>query len=90
MIIEESDFRLIPINDCGNLFDLELLKIINKGKDNERKEFKNVAYGLKLESALQYVANARIAEKNLNTIDLKTYLQEYKSIVNELKKLCQL
>ena len=34
MIIEESDFRLIPIKEAGLLFDLELLKVINKGKEN--------------------------------------------------------
>lgn len=88
MIIEEKDFRLTPVKECGNLFDLEILKIINKGKDNERSEFKIIAYGIKLESALQYVANHRIADKYTDIIDLKTYLKEYKNIIAELKQLC--
>ena len=54
MIIEEKDFRLIPIKETSNLFDLELLKTVNKGKSTERQEFKNVAYGVTIESAIKY------------------------------------
>ena len=46
MTIEESDFRLTSVNDYSNLFNLEILTVINKGKSNEGKEFKNVAYGV--------------------------------------------
>ena len=88
MIIEEKDFRLIPIKDYGDMFDLELLKTVNKGKETERQEFKVVAYGVRIDSALRYVANARIAERNPGTIDLKTYLQEYRNIKEKKKKLC--
>ena len=88
MVIEEKDFRLTPINDCGDMFDLELLKTVNKGKETERQEFKVIAYGVRIDSALRYVANARIAEKHPGSIDLKTYLQEYRNIIDELKKLC--
>ena len=71
MIIEESDFRLIPVKESGLLFDLELLKVINKGKENERTEFKNIAYGITIESALKYIANARINAKYNDSISLK-------------------
>lgn len=89
MVIEEKDFRLIPIKDTGNMFDLELLKTVNKGKESERQEYRVVAYGVSFESAMKYVANARIAEKHPDTIDLKTYLQEYRNIIDEIKKLCE-
>lgn len=88
MIIEEKDFRLTPVKDLGNRFDLELLRTVNKGKETERQEFKNVAYSITIESAMRYIANARIAANNPDVIDLKTYLEEYKKIIDELKKLC--
>ncbi len=88
MVIEEKDFRLTPIKDSGDMFDLELLRTVNKGKETERQEFKVIAYGVRIDSALRYIANARVAERNLGTIDLKTYLQEYRNIIDELKKLC--
>ena len=89
MIIEEKDFRLIPIKETSNLFDLELLKTVNKGKSTERQELKNVAYGVTIESAMKYIANTRIASNNLGTIDLKTYLEEYRKIIDEIKTLCE-
>lgn len=88
MVIEEKDFRLTPVKDSGDRFDLELLKTINKGKETERKEFKNVAYGITIESAMRYIANTRIATNSPDSIDLKTYLEEYKKIIDEIKKLC--
>lgn len=90
MIIEESDFRLIPVKESGLLFDLELLKVINKGKENERTEFKNIAYGITIESALKYIANARINSKYNDSISLKQYLQEYKDIINSIKDTCKI
>lgn len=88
MIIEESDFRLIPVKDSGDRFDLELLKVVNKGKETERQEFKNVAYGVTIESAIKYIANARVSTNNPESIDLKTYLKEYKKIIDDIKQLC--
>ena len=83
MTIEESDFRLTSVTDYSNLFDLEILTTINKGKSNERTEFKNVAYGVSLEYALKAVARFRIANKH-NKVNLTQYITELKS---ELKKL---
>lgn len=88
MIIEEKDFRLIPVKDCGEVFDLEILKTVNKGKDTERQEFKIAAYGVSIPYALRYVANSRIIDKYSGSIDLKTYLKEYKEILKEFKRLC--
>jgi hypothetical protein len=90
MIIEEKDFRLISVDDCETLFDLEILCTVNKGKTTEYKKFKNVAYGISLESALKRVINFRIGNKYSEAINLKTYLQEYKNNILELKKLCEI
>lgn len=88
MIIEEKDFRLTPIKDSGDRFDLELLRIVNKGKETERQEFRNAAYGITIESAMRYIANARVATNNPDVINLKTYLEEYRKILDEIKTLC--
>lgn len=87
MVIEENDFKIIPIDDSSKLFDLELLYTVNKGKQNERTEFRNVAYGISLEHALEKIIMNRIQRK-LDVVDLKTFLKEYKSQVNVLKSLC--
>jgi hypothetical protein len=91
MVIEEKDFRLIPISESSPMFDLELLYIIRpKGKE-ERQEFKNAAYGISLEAALKEVAHYRIYYRHEdNTIDLKTYLTEFKEEVSKLKELCNI
>jgi len=87
MVIQDKDFRLTLV--CGDIFDLELLKTVNKGKGNERQEFKIAAYGVRIETALRYVANARIDEGNSDIIDIKTYLQEYRNIIDELRQICK-
>lgn len=89
MIIEEKDFRLIPVSDFCPIFDLELLYTIRpKGKET-RQEFKNVAYGISLESALEKVIQYRLSCKH-DTINLTTYLKEYKEELESLRKLCEL
>lgn len=90
MVIEEPGlFRLTPVKDSGERFDLELIKVINKGKDNERQEFQNVAYGISLESAIRHIANYQINAKYDGTINLKTYLKEYRDIISNIKQICQ-
>lgn len=90
MIIEEKDFRLIPVSETSELFDLEVLYTVNKGKENERTEFRNVGYGLPLESAIKKIATYRLNNKlGDDPIGLRVYLEAYKDIVNDVRKLCQ-
>lgn len=63
MIIEESDFKLIPISDSSPLFDLELLYTITPKKGEPRKEFKNAGYGISIEYALKKIIAFRISNK---------------------------
>lgn len=91
MIIEEKDFRLTPVGKDSLYWDLELQYIVNKGKTNERIDFKNAGYGLTLEKALTIVAHARICNKYENqSISLKTYIKEFKQIKEEIEKICTL
>lgn len=86
MIIEESDFKLIPVSESSSLFDLELLYTVNKGKSNERTEFRNAGYGFTLPSAIRKVIMNRIENKH-ESISLKTFLKEFKDEVDKLDKL---
>lgn len=86
MIIKDEDFILTPIDDSSVLFDLSLLRVINKGKSNERKEFKIEAYGIPLTTALNKIAAFRTYNK-LNKdeiIALKSYIN---TLVEERNKL---
>lgn len=86
--IEESDFRLIPVSDNLIFFDVEYLYTVNKGKENERTEFRNIAYGVPLDSAIKRIAGCRVNNKIKDITDLKTYLKEYRDIIKEIKDIC--
>lgn len=89
MIIKEKDFQLTPVSDSSSMFDLELLYTIRpKGKE-ARQEFKNVAYGISLESALKKIIQYRISCK-YDVVDLATYLKEFREELDSLRKLCEI
>lgn len=89
MIIEGEFYRIIPVNEYSNFYDLELLYEI-KGK-NPRKEYKNVGYGKTLESAIQSIIQYYLSNKFENeVITLKTYLDEYKEVSNKIREeICE-
>ena len=89
MVIEESDFRLIPISESSPLYDLELLyKISQRGKES-RMEFKNVAYGITLESAIKRIAHYKVyCNHSDEVIKLQAYLKEFTEALESLKNLC--
>lgn len=89
MVIEEEDFRLIPCNESSMLFDIELLYTVNKGKSNERTEFRNAGYGISLENAIRKVIMNRIGNKHVEgTISLEQFLKEFKEEISKIKQLC--
>ena len=91
MVIEEKDFRLIPLSEASLRFDLELLYTINpKGKDS-RQEFKNAAYGISLDYAIKKIAHYRVSQNHKEeAITLLTYFKEFKEELDSLKALCGL
>ena len=91
MTIEEADFRLTPCSEASSHFDLELLYVVNKGKDNERTEFRNAGYGLSLESAIRKITMSRIGNKyGEGTISLKQFLEEFKGEIEKIKQMCEI
>lgn len=87
MIIEEKDFRLTPVSETSPMFDLELLYTVRPRGKEARQEFKNVAYGISLESALKKVIQYRVSCKH-DTTNLETYLKDFREELDSLKALC--
>lgn len=88
MEIVEKDFKLTPISEDHPSFDLELLYVINKGKANERLEFKNSAYGISLDTAIRKIAHYRVnCRHKEEAIKLKVYFEEFKKELDDLKNL---
>ena len=84
MVIEGSFYRITPVNDTGNFFDLELLYDV--GGKNPRQEFKNAGYGRSLESTIDAIIRYGITKKFKDEIiTLKQYLQEYKLLNKQLR-----
>ncbi len=83
MTIEGSFYKITPINEYSQFFDLELLHEI--GGKNPRKEFKIASYGITLESAIQKIINFAVRNKLPETVTLKEYLDEYKKESNSIK-----
>lgn len=88
MVIEGPDFKLTPVKDSDR-FDLEMLKVVNKGKSNERTEFDIVGYGYSLERALKIIINRRI-ENKYDVMDLQLFLSKYKEEMNKLIEFCKI
>ena len=88
MVIEGPDFKLTPVKDSDR-FDLEMLKVVNKGKSNERTEFDIVGYGYSLERALKIIINRRI-ENKYDVMDLQLFLSKYKEEMNKLVEFCKI
>ena len=86
MIIEESDFKMIPVDDTGVFWDLELLHTIKPKGKPERQEFKESGYGMRFSTCLQKIVNYRLSKKK-DVITLKEYIQGYIKELNEFKIL---
>lgn len=83
MVIEGSFYKITPINEHSQFFDLELLYEI--GGKNPRKEFKVASYGITLEAAIQRIINFAVRNKLPEIVTLKEYLDEYKKEFNSIK-----
>lgn len=86
MIIKGDDFKLTPINDTSPRFDLELLYTVTPKGGESRLEFKNVAYGISLEYAIEMIAQYRVTTNHKEeAISLKKYLKEFLETLSKIK-----
>lgn len=82
MVIKGDWYELTSINEHSTQFDLKLLYKI-KG-NNERYEFKDVGYGLSLDTAMKKCIQYALSQK-FETIALKDYLKEWRKMQKELE-----
>lgn len=88
MIIKGNDYVFTPINEISPLYDVDLMKVVNKGKANERQELQKEAYGVPLDYAIRMVVNHRIRSKaGDSVVELQDYIQQFRKSINELKDL---
>lgn len=88
MEITEKDFKLKPISEDSPMFDLELLYMVKPRGGEARLEFKNAGYGLPMESAIKRIAHYRVnCNHREEAIRIKTYFEEYKKELDEIKNL---
>ena len=84
MQIEEKEFILTQ-NKGNIMFTVELPKVVNAGKDNERIEFDIIANGVPFESAIKMIVGYKMSQ--LDKFTLKDYVLKYQSITNEVIEL---
>lgn len=80
--IKDYDFEMEQLKEFP-FFDLSFLATINAGKENERKEMKLVASGLKFEEAIKQVVSFRLNSED-TTCSISEYLKKYKEVVDEV------
>ena len=86
MVIEGSFYKITPINEYSQFFDLELLHEI--GGKNPRKEFKHVAYGISLERAIKIITMYNVNQRHKqDVINLEQFLNSYKEEINQIKQV---
>lgn len=89
MTIEESDFKLVPVDYSSSKFDLYLLKTIKPKGCASRQEMTLAAYGCPLESAILRIASYRIQSKHEDeAITLLQYLKELNKMIDKLNIVC--
>ena len=87
MVIEEKDFKIEKIKD-GFFYNFSVLKVINKGKDNEREEFDIHSYGIPFDQCIKLAIDIPI--RNLEGIfSVKEYIEKCKEIINNIGELIE-
>ena len=91
-IIEEHDFKMESShpNDV-RFFDLYFTHTVNRGKDNERQEFKLEGYGIQLKNCLRRICAMRAGKADKKQFSsFKEFVLQYQAQVAEVKRLFDL
>lgn len=85
MIIKEQDFIIEKLDDLS-FYNLSFSTVVNKGKEDERTEYKVVSYGIPFHTCIEMIVDYRMknVEKELS---LKEYVEKYKEEVNKIGEL---
>lgn len=88
--IIEKDFKIEEGSDIGR-YNLYFKTIINKGKENQREDWKIFGYDMRLPSILKHLTyhltDTKIKEKYPDVITLKEYINELQITINYLQNL---
>lgn len=55
---------ILRSSGLGFSWDLYLLKVVNKGKENQKYEFKPAGFGFRLETCIKYIINYRVKSRS--------------------------
>ena len=80
--IKDEDFEMEQLKEAP-FFDLSMLTTINAGKENERKEMKQIAMGLRFEDCIKRVVFLRLNSENI-TCSISEYIEKYKQVVDDI------
>lgn len=81
MTIQGEFFQITPSSEHSVHFDLKLLHKV--GGKNPREEYRDVGYGMPLETAVKKCIQYGLSKK-LDVVSLKEYLAEYKKMAEEI------
>lgn len=85
MTIKEQDFMIEKIPDM-NFYNLSFSTVVNQGKDNERIEYKVVAYGIPFHTCIETIVDRRMRDIT-EEMTIKEYVNRYKEEVNKIGNL---
>lgn len=86
MIIKTNDYILKQISEDSLFWDLTFSKVINKGKDTERIEFKDPIYGVTIESAKKRITLWRTNKKCSEEITPQEFNKVYSNEKHLIEK----
>lgn len=89
MIIEESEFRLTQYNNSSDCWDVEVMTKVQPKGEKARMEYKTIAYGCSLITALKKIIKYKIEKKHSdNKINaIKTQLKKVKMTLQQINDI---
>lgn len=86
MLVYQTDNYKITQNSVGPFFDVEEKCKVNAGKENEREEWKVIAYGLPFRDLLFTIALKHITSNDKTYNSLSEFLSDLESEINKVKE----
>ncbi len=83
LVIQGADFAMKAYNEATDLYDLYLLKVVNKGKENQKYELRNFGYGMTMYRCFKKIIQYRVTKRKSTFTGkgddaLKEFLKIYK------------
>jgi hypothetical protein len=82
MVVEYDKFKMEKLEDLP-FYNLSILSVVNAGKENERKEFKVIGYGMPFDSCIRRIVDYEMSQIE-GTYTIKEYIDKYEELVNKI------